>query len=91
MTIRLDTVKLRKHAYLNVLQILPPKTESFQIKKSDIFHIYAQNIACENSLEPPRRGGSHAYMYQQALFLSRNNKNIVYPCKPQWGLRGSKV
>ena len=45
---------LRKHAYSNILKILPPKSENFQIKKSDIFHDSAQNIDCEYSLEPPR-------------------------------------
>ena len=47
---------LRKHAYSNILRILPPKNENFQIKNSDIFHISAQNINCRYSLEPPRRG-----------------------------------
>ena len=28
---------LRKHAYSNILKILPPKKEDFQIKSSDIF------------------------------------------------------
>ena len=28
---------LRKHAYSNILKILPPKNENFQIKNSDIF------------------------------------------------------
>ena len=28
-------------------------------KKSDIFHIFAQNIVCRYSLEPPLRGGSN--------------------------------
>ena len=32
---------LRKHAYSNILKISPPKTESFQIKNTDIFHISA--------------------------------------------------
>ena len=32
----------------------PQKTENFQIKNSDIFHISAQNINCGYSLEPPR-------------------------------------
>ena len=68
--------------------------EIFQIKKSDIFHISAQNIDCGYSLEPPRRGGSNEY--PQSMFLSRNKKNNVYPCKPKfyyikWGLRGSKL
>ena len=42
---------LRKHAYPNILNILQPKNENFQIKKSDIFHISAQNIDCGYSLE----------------------------------------
>ena len=84
---------LRKHAYSNILKITPPKTESFQIKKSDIFHISAQNIDCGYSLEPPRRGGSNEY--PQSMCLSRNKKNKVYPCKPQFyyikvGFKGVK-
>ena len=35
---------LRKHAYSNILKIIPPKNENFQMKHSDIFHISAQNI-----------------------------------------------
>ena len=46
---------LRKYAYSNILKILPPKYENFQIKNSDILHISAQNIDCGYSLEPPRR------------------------------------
>ena len=73
---------LRKHAYSNTLKILPPKNDNFSDKKSDIFHISAQNIDFGYSLEPPRRGGSNEY--PQSVFLSRNNKNNVYPCKPQF-------
>ena len=62
-------------------KISPPKTENFQIK-IDIFHISAQNIECGYSLEPPRRGGSNEY--PNSMFLSRNKKNNVYPCKPQF-------
>ena len=36
------------------MKILPPENENFQIKKSDIFHISAQNMDCEYLLEPPR-------------------------------------
>ena len=68
---------LRKHAYSNILKISPPKNENFQIKNSDIFHIFAQNIDCGYSLEPPRRGGSNGY--PQSMFLSRTKKNNVYP------------
>ena len=46
------------------------KIENLQIKNS-IFHISAQNIDCGYSLE-------------QSMFLSRNKKNNVYPCKPQF-------
>ena len=38
-------------------------------KKSDIFHISAQNIDCLYSLEPPRRGGSNEY--PQSIFLEK--------------------
>ena len=69
------------------------KTESFHIKNSDIFHISAHIIDCRNSLEPPRRGGSNEY--PQSMFLSENEKNNVYPCKPQFcyikvGFKGVK-
>ena len=37
------------------------KIENFQIKNVNIFLISAQNIDCEYSLEPPRRGGSNEY------------------------------
>ena len=50
-------------------------------KNSDIFHISAQNIDCGYSLEPPRRGSSNEY--PQSMYLSRNKKNNIYPCKPQ--------
>ena len=85
---------LRKHAYSNILKTLQPKKGNFPIKKSDIFHISAQNIDCGYSLEPPQRGGSNEY--PQSMFLSRNKKNNVYPCKPQFsylkvGFKGVKI
>ena len=87
-------ISLRKHAYSNILKISPPKTESFQIKILFFFHISAQNIDCGYSLEPPRRGSSNEY--PQSMFLSRNKKNNVYPCKPQFyyikvGFKGVKI
>ena len=66
------------YAYSNILKILPPKTENFQIKNSDIFYITAQNL----DYGLPRRGGSNEC--PQSVFLSRNKNNIVYPCKPQF-------
>ena len=44
-------------------------------KKSDSFHIAAQNIDCGYSLEPPRRGGSNEC--PQSMFLNWNKK-IMY-------------
>ena len=58
------------------------KKWKFSDKNSDIFHISAQNIDCGYSLEPPRRGGSNEY--PQSMFLNRNKKNNVYPCKSQF-------
>ena len=74
---------LRKHAYSNILKILPPKSEKKnQIKKYDIFHISAQNIDCRYSLEPPRRGGSNEY--PQSMFLSRIRKIMYTPVDPSF-------
>ena len=86
---------LRKHACSNILKILPSKNEHFQIqKKTDIFHISAQNIDCGYSLEPPRRGSSNKY--PQSMFLAEIRKNNVYPCNPQFynikvGFKGIKI
>ena len=70
-----------------------PKNEKFRIKTRICFHISAQNIDCGYSLEPLRRGGSNEY--PQSTFLSRNKKNNVNPCKPQFyyinvGFKGVK-
>ena len=70
-------------------KILPPKNEDFQIKKSDIFLISAQNIVCGYSLELPHR-------VPTIYVLSRNKKNNVYPYKPQYyyikmGFEGVKI
>ena len=64
------------------------------MKNSDIFHISVQKLDCWYSLEPPRRGGSNEY--PQSMFLSRNKKNNLYPCKPQFyyikvGFKGVKI
>ena len=52
------------------------------MKNCDIFLTSAQNIDCGYSLEPPWQGGSNEY--PQSIFLGRNKKNNVYPCKPQF-------
>ena len=73
---------LRKHAYSNVLKIIQPKKENFQIKFSDIFHISAQNIHCGYSLEPPRRGGSNEY--PQSMFQVEIRKIMYTPVNPSF-------
>ena len=44
---------ITKTGLFKYIEISPPKTENFHIKNSNIFHISAQNINCEYSLEPP--------------------------------------
>ena len=85
---------LRKHAYSNILKILQQKKENSLIKNSDIFHISVPNIDCGYLLELPQRGSSNEY--PQLMFLSRNKKNNVYPCKLQFyyikvGFKGVKI
>ena len=80
--------------YENILKFLPSKNENLHMKNSRYLHISAQNIDCGYSFEPPRRGGSNGYT--QSMFLSRNKKNNVYPCKPQFynikvGFKGVKI
>ena len=63
--------------------------KKFQIKKSDIFHISAQNIDYGYSLEPPQRGGSSwggSNEYPQSVCLRRNKKKqkTVYPVNPSF-------
>ena len=48
----------------------------------DIFLIFAQNIDCGYTLEPPRRGGSNEY--SQSMFWSKNNKNRYTPAYPSF-------
>ena len=73
---------LRKHAYSNILRILLPKNENFQMKNSCTFHISAQNIEYGYLLEPPRRGGSNEY--PQSMFLSRKEKLKNTPVNPSF-------
>ena len=59
------------------------KKENVLIKKfCYFFHISAQIIDCEYSLEPPRQGGS--IEYQQSILFTRNMTNNVYPVNPSF-------
>ena len=64
------------------------------MKNSGSFHISAQNIDCEYSLEPPRRGSS--IEYPQSMFWAEIRKLMYSPNKPQFyciklGIKGVKT
>ena len=85
---------LRKHAYSNILKHYHQKMKIFRRKILIFFIFLLKNRDCGYSLEPPRRGGSNEY--PQSMSLSRNMKNNVYPCKPQFyyikvGFKGVKI
>ena len=70
------------------------KYRKFQIKILIIFLFLLKNVDCGYSLEPHHRSDSNEY--PQSMFLSRNKKNNVYPCKHQFyyikvGLKGVKT
>ena len=67
------------------------KKDNFQMKMFDIFLIFAQNIDCGYTLEPPQRGGSNEY--PKSMFWSKNKKNMYTRVNPtfsiyKWGVRG---
>ena len=72
-----SALSLRNHAYSNILKILQSEKENFQIKSSDVFHIFARNINCGYSLEPPWQGG-----YPQSMFFSKKKNNNKIKCIP---------
>ena len=52
------------------------KNEKFHWKNVDIFLIFAQNIDCGYTLEPPRQGGSNEY--PQSMFWSKLRKISIH-------------
>ena len=67
------------------------KIDNFQRRFFDIFLIFAQNVDCWYTLEPPRRGGSNEYA--QSMFWSKNKKNRYTHAYSsftilKWGLMG---
>ena len=73
-------VVITKTRLFKYIENFTTKIWKFSDKNSDIFQFFAKNINYGHSLEPPRWGGSNEY--PQSMFLSRNKKNNVYPCKP---------
>ena len=68
----------------NKQDCLSLKNENIQQKNFDIFLIFAQNIDCGYTLEPPRRGGSNEY--PQSMFWSKNKKNRYTPAYPSFAI-----
>ena len=68
--------------YTEIFKVV--KNEIFHQKNLDIFLIFAQNIDCGYTLEPPRRGGSNEY--PQSMFWSKNKKNRYTPANPSFTL-----
>ena len=58
------------------------KNKKFSVENFDIFLIFAQNIDCGYTLEPPRLGGSNEY--PQSMFWSKNKKNRYTPAYPSF-------
>ena len=61
-----QTVYITKTRLFKYIEHFTSKNIKFSDKKSDIFHISAQNIDCGYPLESPRRGGSNEY--PQSMF-----------------------
>ena len=77
---------LRKQAHeINADFFSYVKTENFIGNCFYICLIFAQNIDCGNTLEPPRRGGSNEY--PQSMFWSKNKKNRSTPAYPSFAIR----
>ena len=68
---------MRNHAYSNILRILPPKNENFQMENSGSFHKFAQNIDCGCLLEPPLQGVSNEYLH--SILLAEIRKLMYTP------------
>ena len=78
-------------------KILLPINENFQIKNFRYFlKIFAQNIDCGYSLEPPHLDETVLTSTHNLYFWAEIRKNNVYPCKPQFnyikvGFNGSNL
>ena len=55
------------------------------MKMNDIFLIFAQNIDCGYTLEPPQRGGSNEYP-QSICFGAKNKKNMYTRVNPTFSI-----
>ena len=84
LIVKHQNIALRKLVHAIYRDFLALKNENFQLKNSDIFLIFAQNIDCGYTLEPPRRGGSNEY--PQSMFWSKNKKTRYTPAYPSFSI-----
>ena len=73
---------LRKHNYSNILEILPPENENFQIKKFWYFSYFCSKhrLWILVRTASSRQGGSNEY--PQATFMSRDKKKMYAHVNP---------
>ena len=76
--VRICITKTRLFKYI---ENSPLKTENFQMKNSDIFHISAKNHRLWLLV---RTALARRFYRVPTMFLSTNKKNNVYLCKPQF-------
>ena len=74
----------RKHAHVINSNLQICKNDDFQSFFLNIFLIFAQNIDCGYTLEPPQRGGSNEY--PQSMFWSKNKKNMYTRINPTFSI-----
>ena len=70
---------LPKLAHAINICFLALKIENFQLKIFDIFLIFAQNIDCGYTLEPPRRGGDAVLTSTHNLCFEAKIRKIGIP------------
>ena len=81
-----SSLTLRKHARSLYRNIFGCENLKFHFNFFDIFLIFAQNIDCGYTLEPPRQGGSNEY--PQSMFWIKNKKNRCTTYYIKVGFRG---
>ena len=75
-----EDILITKHAYSNMLKILPSKNKKNQIKILIFFTFLLKNIDCGYRLELPQYSTSTYNL----CFWAEIRKNCIYPCKPQF-------
>ena len=79
-TLLLHITKTRLFKYIE--NFTTKKGKKLKKKKSDVFHIPAQNVDCWYSIEPPHRGGSNKY--PQSMFFNKIRRIMYTPVNPSF-------